>query len=90
MFYFKNNVSKLELRNSLKETISKNEDALDYLQNRISTVDNLVKYNENDNVSKEELKNLSPKELADYKLELSQLSLEIDELIKKCDDILSK
>ena len=58
MFYFKNNVSKLELRNSLKETISKNEDALDYLQNRISTVDNLVKYNENDNVSKEELKNL--------------------------------
>ena len=43
MFYFKNNVSKLELRNSLKETISKNEDALDYLQNRISTVDNLVK-----------------------------------------------
>ena len=58
MFYFKNNVSKLELRNSLKETISKNEDALDYLQNRISTVDNLVKYNENNNVSKEELKNL--------------------------------
>ena len=58
MFYFKNNVIKLELRNSLKETISKNEDALDYLQNRISTVDNLVKYNENDNVSKEELKNL--------------------------------
>lgn len=58
MFYLKNNVSKLELRNSLKETISKNEDALDYLQNRISTVDNLVKYNENDNVSKEELKNL--------------------------------
>ena len=58
MFYFKNNVSKLELRNSLKETISKNEDALDYLQNRISTVDNLVKYNENDNVSKEQLKNL--------------------------------
>lgn len=40
--------------------------------------------------TKEELKNLSPKELADYKLELSQLSLEIDELIKKCDDILSK
>lgn len=58
MFHLKNNVSKLELRNSLKETISKNEDALDYLQNRISTVDNLVKYNENDNVSKEELKNL--------------------------------
>ena len=58
MFYFKNNVSKLELRNSIKETITKNEDALDYLQNRISTVDNLVKYNENDNVSKEELKNL--------------------------------
>ena len=54
----KHNLSKLELRNSLKETISKNEDALDYLQNRISTVDNLVKYNENDNVSKEELKNL--------------------------------
>ena len=46
------------LVNSLKETISKNEYALDYLQNRISTVDNLVKYNENDNVSKEELKNL--------------------------------
>lgn len=40
--------------------------------------------------TKEELKNLSPKELADYKLELSQLSLEIDELIKKCDDNLSK
>ena len=40
--------------------------------------------------TKEELKNLSPKELEDYKLELSQLSLEIDELIKKCDDILSK
>lgn len=40
--------------------------------------------------TKEKLKNLSPKELADYKLELSQLSLEIDELIKKCDDILSK
>lgn len=40
--------------------------------------------------TKEELKNMSPKELADYKLELSQLSLEIDELIKKCDDILSK
>lgn len=58
MIHLKNNVSKLELRNSLKETISKNEDALDYLQNRISTVDNLVKYNENDNVSKEELKNL--------------------------------
>ena len=32
MFHLKNNVSKLELRNSLKETISKNEDALDYLQ----------------------------------------------------------
>ena len=68
MFHLKNNVSKLELRNSLKETISKNEDALDYLQNRISTVDNLVKYNENDNVSKEELKNLKP--LIKYKRRL--------------------
>lgn len=45
---------------------------------------------ENKLPTKEELKNMSPKELADYKLQLSQLSLEIDELMKKCDDILSK
>ena len=58
MFNFRNNVSKLELRKSLEETIKKNDIALDYLQNKISFVDNLVKYNENDDVSKEELNNL--------------------------------
>lgn len=40
--------------------------------------------------TKEELKKMSPKDLADYKLTLEQLSLDIEELIKKCDEILSK
>ena len=41
-------------------------------------------------LTKEELKKLSPKELAEYKISLTNLSLEVDELIKKCDELLSK
>lgn len=41
-------------------------------------------------LTKEELQKLSPKELAEYKLSLARLSLEVDELIKKCDEILAK
>lgn len=40
--------------------------------------------------TKEELQKMSPKELAAYKLSLNELSLEVDALIKKCDEILSK
>lgn len=40
--------------------------------------------------TKEELKNMSVEDLATYKITLEQLSSEIDELIKKCDEILSK
>ena len=40
--------------------------------------------------TEEELKKMSPEELANYKVALKELSLDIDELIKKCDEILSK
>ena len=40
--------------------------------------------------TKVELKNMSVEDLATYKITLEQLSSEIDELIKKCDEILSK
>lgn len=40
--------------------------------------------------TKEELKNMSVEDLATYKITLEQHSSEIDELIKKCDEILSK
>jgi hypothetical protein len=40
--------------------------------------------------TKEELKKMSIEDLATYKITLQQLSSDIDELIKKCDELLSK
>lgn len=45
---------------------------------------------ENKMVTKEDLKKMSPKELASYKIALKELSMDIDELIKKCDELLEK
>ena len=45
---------------------------------------------ENKFPTNEELKNMSVEELTAYKITLNELSSEIDELIKKCDEILSK
>lgn len=36
------NVSKLELKNSLLETLSHNDDALDYIQNAIYNTENIL------------------------------------------------
>lgn len=36
------NVSKLELKNSLLETLSHNDDALDYIQNSIYNTENIL------------------------------------------------
>lgn len=41
-------------------------------------------------LTKEELKNMSAEDIATYKVTLEQLSFDIDELIKKCNEILSK
>lgn len=41
-------------------------------------------------LTKEELKNMSVEDIATYKVTLEQLSTDIDDLIKKCDEILSK
>ena len=41
-------------------------------------------------MEKEELKKMSIEDLATYKITLQQLSSDIDELIKKCDELLSK
>lgn len=41
-------------------------------------------------LTKEELKNMSAEDIATYKVTLEHLSSDIDELIKKCDEILSK
>lgn len=41
-------------------------------------------------LTKEELKNMSIDDIATYKVVLEQLSFDIDRLIKKCDEILSK
>lgn len=41
-------------------------------------------------LSDKELKNMTPEELAEYKVELDKLALDVEDLIKKCDDILSK
>ena len=38
----------------------------------------------------EELKKMSPEEIANYKVALTELSVDIDGLIKKCNEILSK
>ena len=38
--------------------------------------------------TKEELKKMSIEDLATYKITLQQLSSDIDELIKKCDELL--
>lgn len=38
----------------------------------------------------EELKKMSAEEIANYKVALTELSVDIDELIKKCNEILSK
>lgn len=41
-------VSKLEQKNSLKQTLYYNSEALDYVQNEIARYENLYKYNEDD------------------------------------------
>lgn len=56
MFMFKKD--KNEIKKSLDDTIIKNNNALDYIQNKISKVQNLVDYNSDDVISIDELNNL--------------------------------
>lgn len=56
MFMFKKD--KNEIKKSLDDTIIKNNNALDYIQNKISKVQNLVDYNPDDVISIDELNNL--------------------------------
>lgn len=49
---------KKEIKKSLDDTIIKNNNALDYIQNKISKVQNLVDYNPDDFISIDELNNL--------------------------------
>jgi len=41
------------------------------------------------NITDEDLEKLSLEELADLKIELDDLSLKVDELLKICDDIIN-
>lgn len=50
-----NKVSNVELKNSLLISLQYNSDALDYIQDRILKVENFIKYNEDDDVSRNEL-----------------------------------
>ena len=45
---------------------------------------------ENKLLTQEDLKKMSPKEIAEYKIALTELSLDVEDLIKKCDELLSK
>lgn len=48
-------VSKIELQNSLLETLSNNDKALDYIKNQIFRTDNVLKLDPSDEVVQEQL-----------------------------------
>lgn len=48
-------VSNMDLKNSLLISIQYNSEALDYIAERIKKVEDFIKYNEDDEVSKNEL-----------------------------------
>lgn len=48
-------VSKLELKNSLLQSISYNDDALDYIQNQIYRTENVLKLDPSDTLVQEQL-----------------------------------
>ena len=50
-------VSKLELKNSLLETLSHNDSALDYIQNEIYKTENILGIDPSDNLVQETLNN---------------------------------
>lgn len=51
----KNTCSKLELKNSLLETLKHNDDALDYIQNQIYASENVLGYMPEDKETQERL-----------------------------------
>lgn len=63
MIDLRKKVSREELKKSLRESIEKNSEALDYVKNRIPVVENLVNYNSEDSISRDELRNLKYIEL---------------------------
>lgn len=58
MFKVLNKVNKKELKDSLKQSIELNKNALDYLKNKKNVVSDMSKYNEEDKSLKEELATL--------------------------------
>ena len=80
---FKKNVSKVELIHSLKESIDKNAEALDYVQNEITRVSDRLEYVENDYVMEDTLKNLKYIEFtlqyldSQYRKSLKQLGVRL-------------
>lgn len=51
-------VSNIEILNNLEETLKQNTNAIDYVENEINRVKDILSYNEYDYVSKDFLKNL--------------------------------
>ena len=58
MKVFNKNVNKKELVDSLKKSIKMNSNALDYVENCINKCQDLLNYNENDLIAKNDLENL--------------------------------
>lgn len=80
---FKKNVPKIELIHSLKESVEKNSEALDYVQNEITRVSDRLEYVENDYVMEDTLKNLKYIEFtlqyldSQYRKSLKQLGVRL-------------
>lgn len=51
-------VSNIEILHNLESTLKKNTNALDYVENEINRLNDILAYNENDTISKEHLENL--------------------------------
>lgn len=79
----KKNVPKIELIHSLKESVEKNSEALDYVQNEITRVSDRLEYVENDYVMEDTLKNLKYIEFtlqyldSQYRKSLKQLGVRL-------------
>lgn len=58
MKVFNKNINKKELVDSLKKSIKMNSNALDYVENCINKCQDLLNYNENDLIAKNDLENL--------------------------------
>lgn len=73
----------MDMRNNLLISIQYNTDALDYIEERIRKVEDFIKYNEDDEVSKNELSVLKYIDVT-----LKYVDDCYNESLKQCGDVL--